>query len=136
MSRYSAAALFGRGANSRLRGARQVEFMQPREITGEPRVGGSARPQAIEIGLHFRRTHPFRRQRIDHPVALAPGGDQATGLEVAEVLGNFYLRLAQYLLEMTDAERPMQQQVEQTQPRLVTQALVNLHEFHAATTFR
>ena len=41
------------------------------------------------------------------------------------MLGNFYLRLTENLLEMADAERRLCQQMQYAKARLVTKALIN-----------
>ena len=50
--------------------------------------------------------------------------------QVGEVFGDLHLLRAQHLLEVTDAERPVQQQVEQPQTRAVAQALVDRDQVH------
>ena len=46
------------------------------------------------------------------------------------MLGNPYLRLAEHFLKMAHAHRPLCEHMEQPQPRLITQALVNFDQFH------
>ena len=51
--------------------------------------------------------------------------------EIGEVLGNFHLRRVQDFLEMTNAERPLRQQVQDPQSRFIAEAFVNVQQFHA-----
>src|SRR5205814_4553555 len=49
---------------------------------------------------------------------------------ISEVLGNFYLRLAQNRLEMANAQGRLRQQMENPQPRPVAEALIDLNQIH------
>jgi len=105
----------------------------PCEIALEKRLLTRAILQAREVGPQLAGRFP--RQRVNHPVALAPRRHQPAPAQVIQVLGDFHLRLAQHDLEMAHAQRPAQQQVEDAQPRAVAQAFVDSHQFHAETIF-
>jgi hypothetical protein len=51
-------------------------------------------------------------------------------LEVAEVLGDFDLRLAKHGLEVANTERAVQQEVEYPQTGPVTETFVDANEVH------
>ena len=53
--------------------------------------------------------------------------DETSFAKIPEVLGNLHLRLVEDFLKMTDAERSGRKYVEDSQPRAITQALVNLN---------
>ena len=50
--------------------------------------------------------------------------------QIAEVLGDFHLRLTENFLKVADAERALRQQVQDAQTRPVTKALVDLDQVH------
>jgi uncharacterized membrane protein YccC len=73
-------------------------------------------------------------QTVDPPFALTRGGDQAMTTEIAEVLRHGHLAHIEDLLKVTDAQGTRLQQVQQPQSRLVTKALVDLHQPHILLT--
>ena len=52
--------------------------------------------------------------------------------QIGEVLGNFHLRGAEDLLKMADTKGTMRKEMQDAQPRFVTETLVNLNQLHAA----
>ena len=56
---------------------------------------------------------------------------QAMLAEIGEVLGNFRLRDIENFLEMADAKRTTCKQMDDPQPRGITETLVNPDQFHA-----
>ena len=55
---------------------------------------------------------------------------QAMLAEIGEVLGNFRLRDIENFLEMADAKRTTCKQMDDPQPRGITETLVNPDQFH------
>ena len=100
------------GASGTFWRAGEGEILELGEIALERRAGLSTFAQTREIGREFRRARCWPGQRIDHPIAFTPRRHQAAGAEVAKVLGDFYLGLAEHGLKMADAQRPLQQQIE------------------------
>lgn len=104
-------------------GAQRFEATQ---IAFEDGMALHAILQAAKVCLQFRR--PALGQGIDHPI-LVPGDLREAALaQKTEVLGNFHLRFVEQLLEMADAKRAVRQHVQDAQPRLVAEALVDLNE--------
>ena len=52
------------------------------------------------------------------------------GPQVGEMLGNLHLGLGEDLLDVADAQFAFMEQVQDAQPGLVAEALVDLGEFH------
>jgi hypothetical protein len=52
------------------------------------------------------------------------------------MLGNFRLGQIEHALKVTDAERPMRQEVDDPEPGCIAEALVDLDEFHGAEYIR
>jgi hypothetical protein len=57
-------------------------------------------------------------------------GNHASGPQVGEVFGYFDLRFAKDVLEMTDAQRRLHQQMQDAKPGPVAEALINANEIH------
>src|SRR5882724_9317447 len=98
------------------------------EIARENLVRLHAILQALQVRLQFRGA--FLRQRIDHPVLVPLHLPHSAIAKISEVLGNFYLWLAQDRLEMADAQGRLRQQMENPQPRPVAETLIDLNQIH------
>ena len=98
------------------------------EIALELRMRLHAVLQAFHIRFQFCAASSG--QRIDHPIPLPLGLHHSSAPQVGEMFRNFYLRLVQNFLKMTNAERPPREQMQNAEPRLIAQTLVNLNQFH------
>ena len=66
------------------------------------------------------------RQLVDAPIAMLLHFNESVRLQVAQVLGDVDLRLLENGLEVADAKRSLGEQVQDAEPRLVAEALINL----------
>src|SRR2546423_7604456 len=98
------------------------------EIARENFVRSQAILKTLQVCLQLRRT--LLRQRVHHPVLIALYLHHGALAQIAEVLGNFHLRLAQDRLEMADAERRLRQQIQNPQPGAIAETLIDLDEVH------
>jgi hypothetical protein len=98
------------------------------QVAYENAIGLNAILKTLEIVLQLGC--PFFRQRIDHPILVTFDFHHPAVAQVAEVLGNFNLRLAQDGLEMADAQRRAGEQTQDPQPRPVAEALINVNQIH------
>jgi hypothetical protein len=85
--------------------------------------------QASELGAQRRRR--IGRQSVNHPLAAPLGFHHAAPAQVSEMTRDLGLRFAEDFLEMTHAQRPVQQQMDKTQPRAVAKALVDADKIHS-----
>lgn len=60
---------------------------------------------------------------VVHPLAITPGGHNAGVPQVSEMSRNLRLRLIEYLHEVADAEFLVSHQVQEPEPRVVSQRL-------------
>ncbi len=107
-----------------------LELRKPLQVTLKYRVRLHTVLQASQVQLQL-----FRRllwQRIDDPILLFLGSHHSPAPQVGEVLRNFHLWLTENVLEVTNTERRLRQQVENSQACPVTKALIDLDQVHRA----
>lgn len=110
-------------------------FAQARQlvqVASKHRLRPSAVLEAFKVCVQIAQT--LFRQRVDHPVLVARCSDDSSAAHVTQVLGDFDLWLAENVLEMTDAERTFGQQMQDAQPRRITEALVNFGQLQSGLT--
>jgi len=73
---------------------------------------------------------PIFRQRINHPVLLLLGDDHPSVPKVSQVLGNLHLWFTKNILNMTNAEPRLRQEMEDAQPGSIAKALINLNQIN------
>jgi hypothetical protein len=100
------------------------------KVTLEQGIFAHAVLETGEIGREF--AWPSGRQAINDPVGFTPGLDHPAGTQVGEVFGNLHLRFAQELLNMANAQFTAAEKSEDSQPRFVAKALVDLDKAHGA----
>lgn len=105
---------------------------QPRqlfEVRAKNRVRADAILQALQVPDQLGS--PQFGQRVNDPVS-APGRlDHPAAAEVSQVLGHLHLWFREDLLKVANAQRPLRQQMEQTQTRPIAEAFVDLDQIHA-----
>lgn len=69
-------------------------------------------------------------QSVDDEVPLPACFNHFVGTQIRKVLRDFHLWLIQDFLEMTNAERPAREQLQDTQARSIAEALINLNQVH------
>jgi hypothetical protein len=131
MEGKSAAGFFGGVAGDSCGRAGEVDFGEAREVGFEDGIFGGAVLEAGEVGGEFAGAGFFGRERVDHPVGFAADFDELAGFQVAEVFGDFDLRLVENLLEVADAERAVLEEVEDAKAGEIAQAFVDFDEVHA-----
>ena len=67
---------------------------------------------------------------VDSPIAMLLHFEQAVRLQVAQVLGDVDLRFLEHRLKMADAKWRLREQVQDAEPRLVAEALVDFNQLH------
>ena len=72
----------------------------------------------------------FGWNAIDHPLSRTLSFNHLTVLQIGEMPGNFNLGLLQGGLQMADTHRTAKQKMDNAQPCLLTEALVNLEHVH------
>ena len=109
-------------------GEARAEFLQALGIVAERRVFVGAAVQTGEVGGECEGWGG--REAVDDPVALAGRLHEAALAQVAEVLGDFYLRLFEGLLQVTDAQRARLEEREQPQAGAVAETFIEADEIH------
>ena len=94
------------------------------QISREHRIALHAIAQTFQI-VFQRGLKPFW-ERIDDPILFSRGPHHSPAPQVSKMFGNFHLRLIEDFLKMADAERRFVQQMQNTQPRPIAEALINL----------
>jgi hypothetical protein len=84
--------------------------------------------QARQIGGQFPAGSGWKP--IDHPICLPAHLHQPMGPQIGQVLGYLNLRFPEDFLDVADAKRAIVQQMEDAQPRLIAEALIDLNETH------
>jgi hypothetical protein len=84
--------------------------------------------EAPKVGIELGR--PFGGEAVDDPIAFAPSLDKSADPQVGQVLRDLHLALLQHCLKMADAQRSGIEEIEDSEPGPVAQALVDLDEFH------
>ena len=79
------------------------------QIARKQRIWAHAILETFQVRLEFGPALP--RQRIDHPVLVSLHLDQTFVPQITEVLGDLHLRFPKDRLEMTDAERRVDEQM-------------------------
>jgi hypothetical protein len=102
---------------------------KPSAIGAEDLFLADAVLQAGEVGFEAGRR--FLGQAVDHKVSATLGLDHAVALQIAEVLGHLHLGLTQDFLKVANAERPIEEQVQDPESRAIAEALIDLNELHA-----
>lgn len=120
------------GQQGFIAGAAAPESGQPPEIGLEDRVGLHAVLQALELEMQFAGTR--FRQAIYHPMSPALADGQAMRPQVGQVLRYGDLREVEQFLKVTDAQRPLEEHIQDPQTVLVAKAAVDLNEFQAAAS--
>jgi hypothetical protein len=92
------------------------------------RVRADAVLQAGKIDPKFSRS--YRGQAVDHPVGFAAADDETAGLQIPEMFGDFYLWLAEQLLEVADAKRAMNEQMEDAKAGPIAKTGIDFDEIH------
>jgi hypothetical protein len=100
----------------------------PLQVIAKYRVGLHAVLQAPQLQFQFGGR--LFREAVNHPFFVPPRGHEAAGPQVGEMLGNCYLRQPQNVLDMTDTERALGQEVQDAKASLVAKAPVDLRQFH------
>jgi len=113
-------------------GAAAPTLGQPLEISLEDAVGLHAVLEALELEMQFAGTR--LGQAINHPLPPALPDGQTMRPQIGQVLRDGNLREIEQLLKMTDAQRSLEEQVQDSQTVLVAKAAVDLNEFQAATS--
>jgi hypothetical protein len=72
------------------------------------------------------------RQAVNHPLRMALTLDQTPAAHVGKMPRHLHLRLAQDRLDVTNAKRPVQEEVGDAQAGSIAQALVDSDQLHAA----
>ena len=90
--------------------------------------------QAGEVGGQGRRSRGG--ERIDAPRAALRARHEAVAAEISQVPRDFRLGQPQHRLEMTDAQRPLRQQMDQAQAGDIAQAVVEAEQLHRAGTMQ
>jgi hypothetical protein len=88
-------------------------------------------PFELSLGVSRRR----HRGSIDYSSAFAPGPDEATGLQDAEVIGDGLARHIKPLLQLSRTHIPSVKQLQYAQPRIRGERPDNLDNvFHSRVT--
>ena len=106
--------------------ALRLDGSQPLQVLLKDRVCLHAVLEAGELQIKFAWSG--LRQPVDHPLFVPMPLGQPMLAQVGKVLGNRDLRQLENRLEMADAERPLFEQVNDSQAILVAKAAVNLNE--------
>jgi hypothetical protein len=77
------------------------------QVLSEDWVGLDTVLQAAQLQVQFRRS--LVRQPVDHPFLMALCHNQSVRPQVSQMFRDRYLGQFQYVLEMTDAQRPLSQ---------------------------
>ena len=104
------------------------QSLQTAQVGAKHGLGLDAVLQTAQLQIEFPAG--ASRQGINHPLLVPAGFDHSGSAEVSQVFGHRHLGQLQDLLEMTNAQRPLLQQMQDAQPRLVTQAPVDLNHIH------
>jgi hypothetical protein len=80
--------------------------------------------KAPQIGFKFDRR--FGGETVDHPGAVPCALDEAVLSQVSEMLGNLGLRKLKDLLKVADAQRPLGEQLNDTEASRIAETLINL----------
>ncbi len=99
------------------------------EVAAEQRFLRQGVLQTSEVGRQSWRGRGG--EGVDAPRTALHDRNEAVAAQVGEVTGDFRLWQPQYRLEMTDAQRPLCQQVEQAQPGGITQAVVKFEQLQS-----
>ena len=105
-------------------GCRGIGGSQALKVCHEYRVLAAEILQALEIFLKDRVGGIA--DAVDHPVGAPLTFHQVMAFKVGQVLGNLDLGFSQYLLDMADTERILNEQVKDPQAGEITQASVYL----------
>jgi len=116
------------GAGTIVFGEADMELGELRCVAAENGLFASAVLQAGEVGLQFARR--LFGQAIDDPVSLALCFDEVAGLEIAEMFGDFYLRLTENFLQMADTQRTTAEQCEDAQACAVAETFIDPEQIH------
>ena len=101
------------------------------EVVAKPSVGGRAVLETLQVGFEFGGR--FRWEPINHPRLVPRAFNQPALSQVSEVLRNLGLGKPQDLLKVANAQRSMGQQMKDSKPCRITEALVNANQLHTAT---
>jgi hypothetical protein len=105
-----------------------LDLPEALEITLEKRVGLNAILEAAKLEIEFRRA--AGGEAIDDPLAGALAYDHVAVAQVGEMLGNGDLVEMEDLLEMTDTEWAVREEMENAQASFVTETFINLDQTH------
>jgi hypothetical protein len=97
----------------------------------EFRLGLETILQAAQLEIEF--AIGGSRKRINHPLFVPMRLNHPRSAKICQMLRHRHLRQLQSILEMTDTERPLLQQVENAQAREIAQAAVDLDQLHKDT---
>ena len=109
-------------------------LLEALKVCAESLVRLRAVLEALQVGLEFGC--PVRGQAVNHPVGMPSCLHHSVLTKVGELLGNFYLGGLKDALEVTHAERPVRQEVNDAQPGCLAKALVDLDKFHVGNMSR
>src|SRR5947207_10867204 len=98
------------------------------EIAGKHLVRSRAILKALQVLLKFG--WPFPREGIDHPILIAFDLHHSFLTKISQVLGDLNLGLAEDGLEVTDAERRLCQQLQDSQTRSIAETSIDLDQVH------
>jgi hypothetical protein len=101
------------------------------QIGPKPLVALNAVLKTFEIGFELKRW--LCRNAVDHPGSVSRAFDEAFLTKIRKMLRNLCLLDSKDFLKMAYAKWPMREHVNDAQPGHVTEALVNLNQFHTRT---
>ena len=104
------------------------ELFELFEVLAKDGMGLDAVLETAQLQIQLRRR--LFGQAIEHPVPVALCQNQPVGPQVGEMLGDGDLGQFQNILKMTDAQGPPGEEMQNTKACFITQAAINLHEFH------
>lgn len=107
-----------------------VQALQPIKVAPKPGFLTGAILQAREVGPQLPRRS--LHEPINAPVALPTCFYHPASLEIGEMLGDFYLRFAQNVLKVADAQGTADQQMQDPEAGGIAQTLIDPDELHAA----
>jgi len=109
-------------------GGRGVGFAQSFHVIPKDGVFSKSVLQTFQV---FReQLVRLRWQAINGPIGHPLGFNQSIPAQIAQMLGHLDLRFLQDLLQMTHTQRPFPQQMQNPQPRSITEAFVNRNGVH------